>query len=112
MIELDETRFAEILNLPIPEKEDFYFTNHHNSLSPSFYGKVEVYKTITRETEYMGQEIRVSQMEAGDRFMLNVITHILFNKSGKWAFGSEPEFFAMACMIQGQPTNIPFFMML
>lgn len=66
---------------------------------------------MTRESNFIGKEIRVSNMDASDRILLNVITHILFNKSGNWACGSEPEFFAMSCILQGEAFNIPYFMM-
>lgn len=56
-----------MLSLPILGPNDFCFTDHHNSLGPSFYGKAEFYKTITIEIDFTGQEIRVSQMEASDR---------------------------------------------
>lgn len=50
-------------------------------------------------------------MEANDWLLLNVITHVLVNKPGNWACGNESEFFAMACIMQGQAINIPYFMM-
>lgn len=50
-------------------------------------------------------------MDASDRLLLNVITHVLFNKLDNWACGSESQFFAMTCILQGQAFNIPYFMM-
>lgn len=76
-----------------------------------FYGKAAVYKTTTGEYDFHGQEIRVSNMNASDRLLLNVISHIIFNKSGNLACGSEPEFFVMACIMEGKPINIPYLMM-
>lgn len=99
-IELSEEKMAEILGIPPLSSTDFCFTNHHNSLNPSFYGKAEVYKTITRERAYTRQEIRVSKMDSLDRQLLSVISHIVFNKSGNLAYGSEPKFLTMACFIQ------------
>lgn len=78
-VELTELRLAEIFGIPPPGPEDFCFMDQHNSLSPSFYGKAEVYKTINREEEFTGQEIRVSSMDASDRLLLNVISHIVFH---------------------------------
>lgn len=77
-----------------------------------FYGKAEENKTITKEENYTaGQEIRVSNMEASDRLLLNVISHIVFNKSRNLACGSESKFFTMASFMQGQAINIPYMMM-
>lgn len=33
---INEAKFADVLGLPAPESEFFYFTDHHNSLSDSF----------------------------------------------------------------------------
>lgn len=51
------------------------------------------------EPDFTGQEITVSNMDASDRLLLNVITHVLFNKPSDWACRSESEFFAMTCML-------------
>lgn len=93
---LDELKFVEVLGLTPPESTAHCFTDHHHSLSQSFYGNAEVYKIVTREPKFTGKTIRVSNTDASFRFLLNVITHILFNKSGNWACGSELEFFAMS----------------
>lgn len=53
----------------------------------------------------------MSSMEASDRLLLNVITHILVNKPDNWDCGIELEFFAMACIMKGKPINIPYFIM-
>lgn len=45
-IEMDKQIFAEILSLPPPKPTDFFFTNHHNSLSTSFYGKPKFTKQL------------------------------------------------------------------
>lgn len=110
-IEINEKQLADILGIPPPAPTDLCFTDYHNSLSPSIYDRDEVYKTITMETVFSGQEIRISLMEASDRLLLNVITHILVNKPGNWACGSESEFFTMACIMKGQPINIPYSML-
>lgn len=79
---LDEFKLDEILGLPIPKQTDYRFTNHYNSLSQSFYSKAEVYKIVTKKPKFNGREIGVSNMDASVRLLLNVITHVLFNKSG------------------------------
>lgn len=80
---INEAKLANILGIAAPGSDYFCFTDHHNSLSDSFYGKATVYKTITREDDFIGQEIRVSNMNASDTLLLNVISHIIFNKSAR-----------------------------
>lgn len=53
-IELSEEILAGILGIPPPDPTDPCFTDHHNSLSPAFYGKAEVCKVITGEDDYTG----------------------------------------------------------
>lgn len=53
----------------------------------------------------------MSSMEASDWLLLNVITHILVNKLGNWACGSESEFFAITCIMKVKLINIPYFIM-
>lgn len=79
---LYERKLAEILGIPTPGPDDFCFMDQHNSLISSFYGRAEVYKTIMREAK-CGQEIRVRNMDASDRLLQNVITHVLVNTTKK-----------------------------
>lgn len=80
-IEMKEKKFVEILGIPPPSDDDICFTDNHNLLSTAFYDRAEVYKMITRDEVYTGQEIRVSKMDASDRLLLSVISNIIFNKS-------------------------------
>lgn len=50
-------------------------------------------------------------MDVSHRLLLNVISHIFFNKSGNLAGGSESEYFAMACILEGRSINIPYLIM-
>lgn len=72
-IVLDELIFAKVLGLPPTRCTAHCFTDYHNSLSQSFYGKVDVYKTVTWEPKFTGKEVRVSNMDASNRILLNFI---------------------------------------
>lgn len=106
-----EQKIAEILGIPAPSEDFCHFTDSHNSLSSSIYGKATVYKVITGMDDFHDQEKKVVSMDSSHRLLLNVISHILFNKSGNLVSGSESEFFAMTCILEGRPFNIPYFMM-
>lgn len=54
-IVLTEEILAEILGLPQPEPTYLCFTDHHNSSSPAFYDRAEIYKVITCAEEYNGE---------------------------------------------------------
>lgn len=108
---ITKENFDDILGIPAPTADYYCFTDYHNSLSDSLYGKVVVYQTITGLDDFHGQEIRVGTMDASHRLLLNVISYIFFNKSGNLACGSEPEFFVISCILEEKPFNIPYLMM-
>lgn len=51
---VNEAKFADILGILTLASDSYCFTDHHNSLSDSFYGKAVVYKTITGEEDFHG----------------------------------------------------------
>lgn len=52
-------------------------------------------------------------MNASDRLLLNVISHIIiiFYMSASLTCGNEPEFFSMACIMEDKLINILYLMM-